>query len=70
MPVYSVEPPFGVPVVAGFQISLPGSSRTLLVRGGNRGLLVNSENLCERKRFGYLNLRAQNSRKLKDRASA
>ena len=39
----------------------------LSMRGGNRGLLVNSENLCERKRFGYLNLRAQNSRQLKDR---
>lgn len=39
----------------------------LRLRGGNRGLLVNSENLCQRKRFGYLNLRAQNSRKMKDR---
>jgi hypothetical protein len=39
----------------------------LNMRGGKRGLLVNSENLCQRKRFGYLNLRAQNSRKMKDR---
>lgn len=40
----------------------------LNMRGGNRGLLVNSDNLCRRVRqFAYLNLRAQNSRKLKDR---
>ena len=39
----------------------------LSMRGGNHGLLVNSESLCARKRFGYLNLRAQNSRKMKDR---
>ena len=39
----------------------------LNMRGGNRGLLTNSQNLCQRKRFGYLNLRAQNSRRLKDR---
>lgn len=37
----------------------------LNMRGGNRGLLDNSENLCERKRFGYLNLKAQNSRRMK-----
>lgn len=35
------------------------------MRGGNRGLLVNSENLCERKRFSFLNLLAQNSRRMK-----
>jgi hypothetical protein len=39
----------------------------LNMRGGSRGLLVNSESLCQRKRFGYLNLRAQNSRRLKER---
>ncbi len=38
---------------------------TLVMRGGNRGLLVNSENLCARQRFSFLNLRAQNSRQLK-----
>lgn len=37
----------------------------LTMKGGNRGLLVNSENLCERRRFGFLNLGAQNSRRLK-----
>ena len=35
------------------------------MRGGNRGLLVNSKNLCERKRFAFLNLLAQNSRRMK-----
>jgi hypothetical protein len=38
---------------------------TLTMKGGNRGLLVNSENLCERTRRGFLNLKAQNSRRLK-----
>ncbi|HEU4736883.1 MAG TPA: hypothetical protein VFS48_07665 [Solirubrobacterales bacterium] len=37
----------------------------LTMRGGNRGLLDNSENLCQRKRFAFLNLNAQNSRRLK-----
>jgi hypothetical protein len=39
----------------------------LNMRGGNRGLLVNSENLCRRPRFAYLNLKAQNTRRLKQR---
>jgi hypothetical protein len=38
---------------------------TLTMKGGNRGLLVNSENLCERTRKGFLNLKAQNSRRVK-----
>jgi hypothetical protein len=42
-------------------------SFTLTMKGGNRGLLVNSENLCEKKRFGFLNLKAQNSRRLKSK---
>jgi hypothetical protein len=37
----------------------------LIMKGGKRGLLVNSENLCAKKRFGRLNLKAQNSRQLK-----
>lgn len=37
----------------------------LTMRGGNRGLLTNSENLCHRKRFAFLNLKAQNSRRLR-----
>jgi len=39
----------------------------LRMRGGGRGLLINSNNLCERKRFAFLNLRAQNSRRMKVR---
>lgn len=35
----------------------------LTMKGGDRGLLVNSENLCERPRRGFLNLKAQNSRR-------
>lgn len=38
----------------------------LLMQGGDRGLLVNSENLCARRaQLGFLNLRAQNSRRFK-----
>jgi hypothetical protein len=37
----------------------------LTMRGGNRGLLDHSGNLCRRKRFAFLNLKAQNSRRLK-----
>lgn len=37
----------------------------LNMRGGSRGLLTNSQNLCQRKRFGFLNLKAQNSRRLR-----
>lgn len=40
---------------------------TLTMKGGNRGLLVNSQDLCERTRAGYLNLVAQNSRKEKSK---
>jgi hypothetical protein len=36
---------------------------TLTMKGGNRGLLVNSEDLCDRPRRGFLNLKAQNSRR-------
>ncbi|HXS47896.1 MAG TPA: hypothetical protein VN756_10590 [Solirubrobacterales bacterium] len=37
----------------------------LTMKGGNRGLLVNSRDLCSRQTNGFLNLRAQNSRRLK-----
>jgi hypothetical protein len=39
---------------------------TLTMKGGDRGLLVNSRNLCSRQTTGFLNLRAQNSRRLKE----
>jgi hypothetical protein len=38
---------------------------TLTMKGGSKGLLVNSRNLCARQTNGFLNLRAQNSRRLK-----
>lgn len=41
---------------------------TLTMRGGNRGLLVNSQDLCDRTRNGFLNLVAQNSRRVKDKS--
>lgn len=41
------------------------SKFTLTMNGGSRGLLINSRNLCQRRTTGFLNLRAQNSRRLK-----
>jgi hypothetical protein len=38
---------------------------TLTMKGGNKGLLVNTRNLCSRQTTGFLNLRAQNSRREK-----
>jgi hypothetical protein len=37
----------------------------LVMKGGGRGLLINSRNLCSGQTTGYLNLRAQNSRLMK-----
>jgi hypothetical protein len=41
------------------------NSFTLTMKGGDKGLLINSRNLCSRPTNGFLNLKAQNSRKLK-----
>lgn len=38
---------------------------TMTMKGGNKGLLVNTRNLCSRPTNGFLNLRAQNSRREK-----
>lgn len=38
---------------------------TLTMKGGNRGLLINSRDLCSRQTNGFLNLLAQNSRRVK-----
>ncbi|HWM64570.1 MAG TPA: hypothetical protein VNP96_11355 [Solirubrobacterales bacterium] len=38
---------------------------TLTMRGGDRGLLVNSQDLCDRTRAGFLNLKAQNGDRVK-----
>jgi hypothetical protein len=37
----------------------------LTMKGGNRGLLINSRDLCARQTSGFLNLLAQNSRRMK-----
>ena len=37
----------------------------LTMKGGDKGLLINSRNLCSRQTTGFLNLKAQNSRQLK-----
>lgn len=39
----------------------------LTMKGGDRGLLVNSRDLCERQTAGVLNLKAQNSRRVKSK---
>jgi hypothetical protein len=45
---------------------VPVSKFVLTVRGGKKkGLLVNSQNLCARKQFAKLNLKAQNGKQLK-----
>ena len=46
------------------------SKFTLTMKGGNKGLLVNSRNLCSRPTNGFLNLKAQNSRRLKGKQPA
>jgi hypothetical protein len=38
---------------------------TLTMKGGERGLLVNSKNLCDKPRAGFLNLKAQNGDRVK-----
>jgi hypothetical protein len=37
----------------------------MTMKGGNKGLLINSRNLCSRQTSGFLNLLAQNSRRMK-----
>ena len=39
----------------------------LNMKGGGRGLLINTRDLCARQTTGYLNLRAQNSRRMKSK---
>jgi hypothetical protein len=43
----------------------PWERSFLLHRGGNKGLLINSRNLCSGQTSGFLNLLAQNSRRMK-----
>jgi len=42
---------------------VPVRKFVLTMKGGNRGLLVNSENLCARRQFAKLNLKAHNGKK-------
>jgi hypothetical protein len=42
---------------------VPVNKFVLTMKGGNRGLLVNSRNLCQSRTSGFLNLLAQNSRR-------
>lgn len=44
---------------------VPVNKFELTMKGGSKGLLINSRNLCSRQTTGFLNLRAQNSRQLK-----
>jgi hypothetical protein len=43
---------------------VPVSEFTLTVRGGKKGLLQNSRNLCKRKLFTRIELNAQNGKKV------
>jgi hypothetical protein len=44
---------------------VPVSKFTLTMKGGKRGLLVNSRNLCGHKNFSFLKFKAQNGKTLK-----
>jgi len=44
---------------------VPVSKFVLNLAGGKRGLLVNSRDLCARRAFSFLNLKAQNGKKLR-----
>lgn len=46
---------------------VPVDKFILTMKGGNRGLLVNSRNLCTSRTSGFLNLLAQNSRRERDK---
>lgn len=44
---------------------VPVSKFVLTMKGGKKGLLVNSRDLCERPAYSFLNLRAHNGKKLR-----
>jgi hypothetical protein len=44
---------------------VPVSKFTLNMKGGKKGLLVNSRNLCSHPNFSFLNFKAQNGKRLK-----
>jgi hypothetical protein len=44
---------------------VPVSRFTLNMRGGKKGLLTNSRNLCARPSFSYMNFKAQNGKRLR-----
>jgi hypothetical protein len=44
---------------------VPVNKFELTMKGGSKGLLVNSRNLCSKPTNGFLNIRAQNSRQVK-----
>jgi hypothetical protein len=44
---------------------VPVSKFVLTMKGGKRGLLVNSRDLCARPSFSFMNFKAQNGKRLK-----
>lgn len=46
---------------------VPVRKFVLRMRGGKRGLLVNSRNICARRAFSFLNFKAQNGKKLRSK---
>jgi hypothetical protein len=46
---------------------LPVKKFTLIMKGGKRGLLINTTSLCGKKQFGQLNLKAQNNKQRKSK---
>jgi hypothetical protein len=47
---------------------VPVDKFILTMKGGGKGLLINSRNLCARQTSGFLNLLAQNSRRMKTKS--
>ncbi len=44
---------------------VPVSKFVLTMKGGKRGLLVNSRDLCKKPSFSFMNFKAQNGKQLK-----
>ena len=49
---------------------VPVSKFTLNMKGGKKGLLVNSRDLCHRPNRSFLNFKAQNGKKLQGEEAA
>ncbi len=56
----------GIKTVFNGAPDVPVSKFILKMKGGNRGLLVNSRNLCTRPSFSVMNLKGQNGKRVRN----